>query len=171
MIDLFKLINNALVGIDIMNIELVDIEKSTGGLLRVIIDKPSGIQIIDCELVTRHLMRILEVNKVEYNRLEVTSPGLDRPLKKESDFLRFINNRVEIKFYQPINGRKVFTGILFLENSEKKDFNSEDDHLISFGLHCETKQNKEESNIIKFTIDCVDRAKLAPIIDFKGKKR
>ncbi|AWD32514.1 Ribosome maturation factor RimP [Candidatus Kinetoplastibacterium sorsogonicusi] len=169
MVDLFKLVNNVLVNTDI---ELVDIERSANGLLRVIIDKPCGIQINDCELVTRDLMRVLEVYKVDYNRLEVTSPGIDRSLKKESDFLKFIGHRIEIKFHEPINGCKNYLGILYLINSNPEDINEGIDcnyqNNIIFGLEVENK--KEKSNIINFTFNCVDRAKLAPILDFKGKK-
>ena len=75
--------------------ELVDTERSAGGLLRVYIDRVAGdpngefITVDDCEKVTRQLQHVLEVENCVYSRLEVSSPGLDRPLKKPADFARF----------------------------------------------------------------------------------
>ena len=66
-----------------MGYELVDLQVSNrGGLLRLFIDKPGGIGLEDCAAVSRQLIRVLEVEGVEYDRLEVSSPGLDRPLRK-----------------------------------------------------------------------------------------
>jgi len=83
-----------------------------GGLLRVYIDRPAGIDVDDCALVSNHLTRLFTVEGIEYDRLEVSSPGLDRPLRKPTDFQRFMGERVQIKTRIPINGRKNFTGKL-----------------------------------------------------------
>ena len=83
-----------------------------GGLLRVYIDRPAGIDVEDCALVSNHLTRLFTVEGIEYDRLEVSSPGLDRPLRKPTDFQRFMGERVQIKTRIPINGRKNFTGKL-----------------------------------------------------------
>ncbi|HEU0283412.1 MAG TPA: ribosome maturation factor RimP [Gallionella sp.] len=92
--------------------ELVDLEMSGRGLMRVLMDKPAGITLEDCELVSNQLTRLFAVEGVNYDRLEVSSPGLDRPLKKEADFIRFRGAKVQLKLRMPLAGRKNFTGIL-----------------------------------------------------------
>lgn len=94
--------------------ELVDMEISNRGkLIRLFIDKPEGINIDDCVLVSNHLSDLLAVeHDIDYDRLEVSSPGLDRVLKKESDFVRFSGERAQVKLRVPVEGRKNFVGIL-----------------------------------------------------------
>ena len=92
--------------------ELVDLEVSGKGLMRVFLDKPAGITVEDCELVSRQLTRLFAVEGVDYARLEVSSPGLDRPLKKEADFHRFRGEKVQLKLRLPHEGRKNFVGLL-----------------------------------------------------------
>ena len=102
--------------------ELVDLEVSGKGLMRVFLDKPAGgmpagdkptgITVEDCELVSRQLTRLFAVEGVDYSRLEVSSPGLDRPLKKEADFIRFRGEKVQLKLRLPLEGRKNFVGLL-----------------------------------------------------------
>jgi len=101
--------------------ELADFEISQKNrLLRLFIDKqPEGqgpnvasITVKDCEAVTRQLQRVLEVEGFPYNRLEVSSPGLDRRLKKSSDFQRFIGNEVDVRLRRLINGRRRYLGIV-----------------------------------------------------------
>ena len=94
--------------------ELVDVQASNGGrLLRLFIDKPGGITLEDCASVSRHLTRVLAVEGVEYERLEVSSPGLDRPLRKAADFERFTGKRAEVRMRTPdAGGRRKFVGVL-----------------------------------------------------------
>ncbi len=105
--------------------DLVDASKSAGGLLRVFIDHPAEgqapavaaaterfITVDDCEKVTRQLQHVLEVDNVAYERLEVSSPGLDRPLKKAADYSRFVGERVELTLKLPFKGRKKYVGEL-----------------------------------------------------------
>lgn len=94
--------------------ELVDLEISNRGqLLRVFIDKPNGITIDDCTLVSNHLTRLLAVElDYAYDRLEVSSPGLDRPLKKEADFVRFSGEVAQARLRVPQKGQRKFVGIL-----------------------------------------------------------
>lgn len=94
--------------------ELVDMEISNRGkLIRLFIDKPEGINIDDCVLVSNHLSDLLAVeHDIDYDRLEVSSPGLDRALKKEADFVRFNGERAQVKLRVPVEGRKNFVGIL-----------------------------------------------------------
>ncbi len=97
--------------------DLVDAEKGVGGLLRVYIDQLPGsakefIDVDDCEKVTRQLQHVLEVENCAYERLEVSSPGLDRPLKKAADYARFVGEQVEITLKMPFKGRKKYRGEL-----------------------------------------------------------
>lgn len=93
--------------------ELVDLEVANGGrLMRVFIDKAEGISIDDCTAVSNHLTRVFAVENVDYDRLEVSSPGMDRPLNKEKDFARFSGHRARIKLRSPREGRKIFSGVL-----------------------------------------------------------
>jgi len=94
--------------------ELVDVQASNGGrMLRLFIDKPGGISVEDCATVSRHLTRVLAVEGVDYERLEVSSPGLDRPLRKGSDFARFAGHRADVRMRTPDpSGRRRFVGVL-----------------------------------------------------------
>ena len=94
--------------------ELVDVQASGGGrLLRLFIDKPGGVAIEDCAAVSRHLTRVLAVEGVDYERLEVSSPGLDRPLRKARDFARFAGHRADVRMRTPdASGRRRFVGVL-----------------------------------------------------------
>ena len=94
--------------------ELVDMELSNRGkLIRLFIDKPEGINIDDCVLVSNHLSNLLVVeHDIDYDRLEVSSPGMDRVLKKPTDFERFSGQRAQVKLRVPLETRKNFIGIL-----------------------------------------------------------
>jgi ribosome maturation factor RimP len=108
--DLHELLEPTLAG---LGYELVDLERSIRGkLLRVFIDKPSGVSVDDCVAVSNHLSRLLAVENIDYDRLEVSSPGLDRPLKKVSDFIRFSGESVKLRLRVALQGRRNFVGIL-----------------------------------------------------------
>ena len=97
-----------------MGYELVDVQASNGGrLLRLFIDKPGGVGLEDCAAVSRQLSRVFEVEGIDYERLEVSSPGLDRPLRKGADFARFAGQKAEVRMRAPdASGRKRFVGVL-----------------------------------------------------------
>jgi ribosome maturation factor RimP len=108
--DLMPLLEKTLTG---LGYELVDLESANrGGLLRIFIDKADGINVDDCARVSNHLTRLFAVEGIEFDRLEVSSPGLDRPLKRPADFRRFIGEKATIKVRLPLNGRKKFAGTL-----------------------------------------------------------
>ena len=93
--------------------ELVDFERSgKGKLLRVYIDKAGGINVDDCASVSNHLSRVFAVEGIDYDRLEISSPGLDRPLKKEQDFVRYAGQKARIKMRVPVEGQRNFVGVL-----------------------------------------------------------
>jgi ribosome maturation factor RimP len=95
-----------------MGYELVDLESSRGGLLRVFIDSPRGISVEDCARVSNHLTRALAVEGIDYERLEVSSPGLDRPLKRLEDYGRFAGSKASVRLRLPRDGRRRFEGVL-----------------------------------------------------------
>ncbi|WP_374351694.1 ribosome maturation factor RimP [Chitinimonas sp.] len=107
--DIHRLLDATLPG---LGYELVDLELARNGLVRVFIDKPEGIAVEDCVLVSNHLSRVFTVENVPYERLEISSPGLDRPLKKEADFVRFAGEQVKIKLRLPLDGKKTVQGTL-----------------------------------------------------------
>lgn len=130
--------------------ELVDVEyvKEAGTwYLRAYIDKPGGIAINDCEVVSRELSDLLDQKGFidDSYILEVSSPGLGRPLKKERDFARSIGAEVEIRTYRMVEGRKEFTGVLEEYDSESVTVSYEDG----------TKQNfdRKEIALIRLAFD------------------
>lgn len=114
--------------------ELVDLERSGKGLfLRVFIDKPEGINVDDCAAVSHHLTRWLTVENIAYDRLEVSSPGLDRVLKKERDFVRFAGRKARVKLRVPVDGQRNFVGVLRETGAGKVQLEI-DGKLLSFDL-------------------------------------
>ncbi len=97
-----------------MGFELVDAQVSNHGrLVRIFIDKPGGITVDDCADVSRHLTHVFAVEGVDYDRLEVSSPGLDRPLRKAEDFARFAGQKIDVRMRRPdASGRRRFVGTL-----------------------------------------------------------
>jgi ribosome maturation factor RimP len=92
--------------------ELVDIESSRSGLLRIFIDSGHGITVDDCARVSNHLTRAFVAEGIDYERLEVSSPGLDRPLKSLADYQRFAGRDASVKLKLPRDGRRRFEGRL-----------------------------------------------------------
>ena len=122
---------------------LVDCERVSGAnLLRILIDKDGGVTVDDCALVSNHLIRLFEVEGVSYDRLEVSSPGLDRPLITHDDYERFKGELVSVQTNLPINGRKNFKGVLRGLNAEQEVVISiENDQQISIDIR-EIKRTK-----------------------------
>ncbi|MDO5668198.1 MAG: ribosome maturation factor RimP [Alcaligenaceae bacterium] len=171
MSDLFTLTAQAVQGLA-LDLELVDVERAPLGLLRITIDKVGGVTIDDCEQVSRLLSRIFEVEDIDYKRLEVGSPGVDRPLRSIADFKRFIGERAEIRFRTARDNRKVFTGILEGEPAEvPAELATKADSELNpvFSLIVE---EKKDTQTMVFCYSDVEKAKLDPVLDFrKGKKK
>lgn len=103
-----------------MGYELVEVEQlARGKLLRIFVDKNGGISVDDCVLISNHLSKLLAVENIDYSRLEVSSPGLDRRLRKETDFYRFRGERVKLKLRIALQGQRNFEGILLEVNNDK----------------------------------------------------
>lgn len=128
-----------------MGLELVDTQVSNRGrLLRIFIDKPGGVTIDDCTMVSRHLGRVFEVEGIDYDRLEVSSPGLDRPLVKRSDFERFAGSKADVRMRVPdATGRRRFVGVLH-------------------GVHDGSIEIEAEGLRVLLALDGVERARLVP---------
>ena len=139
--DVVKLVETTLAG---MGYELVDLEVSGRGLMRVFMVKPDGISVEDCERVSNQLVRLFTVEGVDYERLEVSSPGLDRVVKKDSDFVRFAGQKVQIKVRMPMAGRKNFIGNI----GEVKDGNLQLD---------------VDGSPVTIELSNIDKARLVPV--------
>jgi ribosome maturation factor RimP len=137
--------------------ELVELERTGRGMLCVYIDQPAGISLDDCEKVTRQLQHVLTVENIDYERLEVSSPGLDRPLRKLADFERFAGCEVTITLKKPLEGRKTYRGVLHAPNGE------------TIGLEFERKEG--EAAMLDFTLADIDKARLIPQVDFRSRKQ
>jgi ribosome maturation factor RimP len=183
--------------------DLVEIERSAGGLLRVTIDLPwtaptsedvaAGVPepfvtVEDCEKVTRQLQFALEVDGVDYKRLEVSSPGIDRPLRNEQDFERFVGSEIDITLKAPMGAaaagqvsatRKKFRGTL--ERAEKAQGAAEgaapawqivwsDAPKTKPGQKVSKKRAPAPLHALGFVLAELRDARLAPIVDFKGRK-
>lgn len=108
--ELYKLLESALTS---LGYELIDVERSSrGSLLRIFIDKDGGISVDDCAAVSHHLSRLFAVENIVYDRLEISSPGLDRILRKKSDFIRYTGEMVRLKLRLSLGGQRNFIGIL-----------------------------------------------------------
>jgi ribosome maturation factor RimP len=130
--DLQRLLESTLSG---LGYELVDVERSgKGKLLRIYIDKPGGIDVEDCAKVSHHLSRVFTVEGIDYDRLEVSSPGLDRPLKKEQDFARYSGQKARIRMRVPIAGQRNFVGVLRDTRAGKVEIEVEDGKTVSLDL-------------------------------------
>jgi ribosome maturation factor RimP len=142
--------------------DLVDTERSAGGLLRVYIDRvandPNGefITVDDCEKVTRQLQHVLEVEGCDYSRLEVSSPGLDRPLKKAADYARFAGSQIDLTLKLLFKGRKKYRGEL--------QSNGDAWRLVL------PPEKGQPEQALDFSLEEVREARLVPVLDFKGRR-
>jgi ribosome maturation factor RimP len=107
--DVASIVNATVAG---LGFELVDFERAGGGMMRVYIDHPGGISVENCADVSNQLTRVLMVENIDYSRLEVSSPGLDRPLKTMADFSRFMGLAVKVRLNTTVDARKRFDGVV-----------------------------------------------------------
>ena len=172
--------------------DLVEIERSAGGLLRITIDlvwaAPAAevqepvveqfITVEDCEKVTRQLQYALEVEGVDYKRLEVSSPGIDRLLRNEQDFMRFAGEMVDITLKEPLGAaaggqvaanRKKFRGTLERVDGGGWQIVWSDAPPVKPGQRVSKKRVPAPLQALGFTLDELREARLAPIVDFKGR--
>jgi ribosome maturation factor RimP len=152
--------------VESLDYHLVDIEREGRGLLRVTIenrDVETPITVADCEKVSHQLTYMLPVENIAFERLEVSSPGVDRIIKTAQDFERFKGLEITLKLHIAMGNRKNFSGIL--QGLLSGDPQSRD---AVWGLLIEPKPG--ESAMLEFSLTDVDKARLVPVLDFKGKK-
>lgn len=139
--DVFSLVEKVVTG---LGYELVDFETSPRArLLRVFIDVERGVTVDDCATVSNQLTRVFEVEKVDFDRLEVSSPGLDRPLKKAADFERFTGHEVQLRLVMPVGNQRNFVGVLL-------------------GLNDGVVSVRTAKGEMQFPLDEIEKARLVP---------
>lgn len=157
----FDLIATTVTG---LGFELVDVERAERGILRVYIDRTQAdaeargpLDVEDCATVSHQLSHVFTVENIDYDRLEVSSPGLDRPVRTLADFTRFAGHECTVKLRVPMPGtdRKTFTGILHAPEGDK------------VGLEFESKDGPA---ILEFTLAELDKARLVPQVNFGSRK-
>ena len=129
--------------------ELVDFDMSARSrLVRVFIDKPGGVDVEDCARVSNHLARLFAVENVDFERLEVSSPGLDRPVKRLADYARFVGQEAQLTLSAPVDGARRIKGILRGTKGE--------DVLV-----------ETSAGVKAFPFGTITRARLVPAIDWR----
>ena len=174
--------------------DLVEIDRSAGGLLRITIDLPwvqpqegvasveQFINVEDCEKVNRQLQFALEVDGIEYKRLEISSPGIDRPLRHAQDYKRFVGHAIDITLKAPMGAaaggqvhasRKKFRGTLEMvvaaDGVQSWQIVWSDVPPAKPGQKVSKKRVPPPLQALGFTLDEVREARLAPIVSFKGR--
>jgi ribosome maturation factor RimP len=171
--------------------DLVETERSAGGLLRVTIDLPwqagapeQFITVEDCEKVNRQLQFALEVDGLEYRRLEISSPGIDRPLRHAQDFERFTGHVIDITLKSPMGAaagglvsanRKKFRGTLErvqvpAQGDTSWQITWRDEPVSKPGQRVSKKKAPMPLQVLGFKLEELRDARLAPLVDFKGRQ-
>jgi ribosome maturation factor RimP len=175
--------------------DLVEIERSAGGLLRITIDLPwvppqdgvaapeQFVNVEDCEKVNRQLQFALEVDAVEYRRLEISSPGIDRPLRHVQDFERFVGHVIDITLKAPMGAaaggqvhanRKKFRGtlerVVGVAGGASWQIVWSDEPAVKPGQRVSKKRLPPPLQVLGFELDELREARLAPIVSFKGRR-
>lgn len=183
-----------------MGYDVVDVERSAGGLLRVTIDRlpsqaystgPGELVLVeDCEIVTRQLQYLLEVEAVDYARLEVSSPGLDRPIRKAADWQRFVGEEVEVHLRRAFQNRKRWRGVLTAgADAQQWRLLLPPEVAVNLGkggrpvrpavqaraiakatAKARVVVDPETQQVLDFSLDEVREARLVPVVDFKGRR-
>ena len=180
--------------------ELVDCERSSSGLLRVYLDRLPNqaydlpgevVTVDDCEKVTRQLQYALETVEADYQRLEVSSPGVDRPLKTPAHFARFVGAEIELSLKEPFQGRRKFSGVLcesqhadpaveagqawglvLRSPDADKPLSKTAAKKLAKDLASGVAQPAQEvDEVLGFTLDEIREARLVPEVTFKGRSR
>jgi ribosome maturation factor RimP len=134
-----------------MGYELVDWDMSRGRMVRVFIDKPNGVNVDDCARVSHHLTRLFAVENIEYERLEVSSPGLDRPLTKLADYARFSGEEAQVHLHELTDGVRRIKGILR-------------------GIEGDSVLVETEAGVRTVPFAVIDRGRLVPKIEWRKAK-
>jgi len=184
--DLYGTIERTVEG---LGYELVDVERLAAGLLRVTLDSPQGVRLEDCEKVSRQLSHLFAVEDVDYDRLEVSSPGLDRPLKRARDFERFVGSEVQVQLAEAVPaegasaGRKRLRGRLLelsgAPGAERVRVELTPDEpaparpgkgagKAKKAVKAGKKVERVAAVVVEFAVADVVKAKLVPELHFRG---
>jgi ribosome maturation factor RimP len=148
--------------------ELVDFEHSARGLMRVFIDKLGGIGVEDCASVSNHLSRVFLVEEIEFERLEVSSPGLDRPLKSLAHFQQHLGRQVKVKLNRLVEGRKRFDGAIEAVEGETIVFGVVEDESAAKSPKQPRKPQPKgapaNAKLIRVPFESIDKTRLIPDI-------
>jgi ribosome maturation factor RimP len=160
--------------------EFVDLERAGGGLLRVTLDapqRPGGVGLDDCERVSRQLSRVLEVEGVDYDRLEVSSPGLDRRLSRPRDFVRFVGQQVLVQLVEPVEGRRRLRGRLVglsgASGEEQVRLELADETPAGSAKTRRQRAAKAAATparVVEVALAAIDKARLVPELQFGSKR-
>ncbi len=165
--------------------EFVEAERAGGGLLRVTLDAPSapgGIGLDDCERVSRQLTRVFEVEGIDYSRLEVSSPGLDRRLSKARDFARFAGHEVQIELLEPLEGKRRLRGRLMglagaagaeqvrLEVGDEAAAQAAKAPRAKAGKAATRKTPAAPARVVEVALATIGKARLVPELQFGSKR-
>jgi ribosome maturation factor RimP len=175
--DLYRTVERTVGG---LGYQLVDVERLGGGLLRVSLDAENGIGLEDCERVSRQLSHLFAVEQVDYHRLEVSSPGLDRRLKGAQDFARFVGKEINVQLYAPsmaAGGRKRLHGRLLQlvggRGEERLQLQLTTDEA-SAGVPKRVRRSAKLRTraeappvVVEVALADIDKARLVPELDFR----
>ena len=176
--DLYRTVERTVGG---LGYQLVDVERLGGGLLRVSLDAENGIGLEDCERVSRQLSHLFAVEQVDYQRLEVSSPGLDRRLKGVQDFARFVGKEINVQLYAPsiaAGGRKRLRGRLLQlvggRGEERLQLQLTTDEALASGVPKRVRRNAKLGTraeappvVVEIALADIDKARLVPELDFR----
>jgi ribosome maturation factor RimP len=185
---LYELIERTVEG---LGYELVDVERAGHGLLRVTVDTPAvagGVTVDDCERVSHQLTHLFAVEAVDYERLEVSSPGVDRRLAKPRDFERFAGAQVQVRLLAPVGGRRRFRGRLLgvggAAGQERVRIEVSPDDAEPQSAAAGRKKGRAPARkrggtdelaappqTIEFALADLDRARLVPELNFRSGQR
>ena len=173
--DLYRTVERTVVG---MGYQLVDVERLGAGLLRVSLDSDKGVGLEDCERVSRQLSHLFAVEQVDYQRLEVSSPGLDRRLRGAQDFARFAGKEINVQLYAPsaaAGGRKRLRGrvlqVVGGGGEERLQLELVEDRPPAQRVQRVSRTSARERapavGVIEVALKDIDKARLVPELDFR----
>ncbi len=182
--ELIKLIGTTVEG---MGYELVDVEWQPRGKMVVTIDKEGGVDVDDCEKVSNQLVSVFAVENVDFDRLEVSSPGVDRPLRRPKDFVRFVGQTAHVELYVPMkaeglpeNGRRRMDGkilsaegddnnpVIRLELLEERPARTPAER---FKARKKQAAEQKPAVILDIPFKDIEKASLVADLDFRGANK
>jgi len=180
--DLYQTVERTVGG---LGYQLVDVERLGGGLLRVSLDAQNGIGLEDCERVSRQLSHLFAVEQIDYQRLEVSSPGLDRRLRRVEDFARFVGKEINVHLYAPsaeAGGRKRLRGrlleVLGGAGGERLQLQLTSEEAEASGPAKRDRRSQKvrtraaaPAAVVEIGLSEIDKARLIPELNFRPARK